>query len=129
MDPRTAAGIAALRADVAALAERLGPEPRALGLDGVVTGAIASLQHRVDRLERRLLAGVARRESARMRDLGTVRGALYPFGLRQERTLNLVPTMARHGLDLLGELHRAAGGHAEALVGATAARAQAAPVA
>ena len=129
MDPRTAAGIAALRADVAALTERLGPEPRELGLDAVVTGAIGALQHRVDRLERRLLAGVARRESARMRDLGTVRGALYPFGLRQERALNLVPTLARHGLDLLGELHRAASGHAEALVGVAAARAQAAPVA
>ena len=129
MDPRTAAGIAALRADVAALTERLGSEPRELGLDAVVQGAIGALQHRVDRLERRLLAGVARRESARMRDLGTARGALYPFGGRQERTLNLVPTLARHGLDLLGELHRAAGGHAEALVGVAAARAQAAPVA
>jgi uncharacterized protein YllA (UPF0747 family) len=129
MDSRTAAGIAALRADVAALAERLGPEPRQLGLDAVVTGAIGALQHRVDRLERRLLAGVARRETARMRDVGTVRGALYPFGGRQERTLNLVPTLARHGLDVLEELHRAAAGHAEALVGVSAARAQAAPVA
>lgn len=129
MDSRTTAGIAALRADVAALAERLGPEPRELGLDAVVTGAIGALQHRIDRLERRLLAGVARRESVRMRDLGTVRGALSPFGGRQERTLNLVPTLARHGLELLGELHRAAAGHAEALVGVSAARAEAAPVA
>jgi hypothetical protein len=129
MDPRTAAGIAALRAEVAALADRLGPEPRALGLEGAVQGAIGSLQHRVDRLERRLLAGVARRETVRMRDLGTARGALYPFGGRQERTLNLVPSLARHGLDLLGELHRAAAGHAEAIVGAAPARAEAAPVA
>jgi bacillithiol synthase len=129
MDPRTAAGIAALRADVAALGERLGPEPRELGLDAVVLGAMGSIQHRIDRLERRLLAGVARRESARMRDLGTARGALYPFGGRQERTLNIVPTLARHGLELLGELHRAAAGHAEAIVGAAPARAHAAPVA
>jgi bacillithiol synthase len=129
MDARTAAGIAAMRADVAALAERLGPEPHELGLDAVVQGAIGSLQYRVDRLERRLLAGVARRESVRMRDVGTARGALYPFGGRQERTLNLVPTLARHGLELLGELHRAAAGHAEAIVGAAPARAQAAPVA
>ena len=129
MDGRTAAGIAALRADVAGLAERLGPEPHELGLDAVVQGAIGSLQHRVDRLERRLLAGVARRESARMRDLGTARGALYPFGGRQERTLNLVPTLARHGLELLSEIHRAAAEHAEMIVGATPARAEAAPVA
>jgi uncharacterized protein YllA (UPF0747 family) len=129
MDRRTAAGIAALRADVAALADRLGPEPHELALDAVVQGAIGSLQHRVDRLERRLLAGVARRETARMRDLGTVRAALYPFGGRQERTLNLVPTLARHGLDLLGEIHRAAAGHAETIVGTAPARAEAAPVA
>jgi len=122
MNPRTAAGIAALRAEVASLSDRLGSEPHELGLDAVVQGAIGSLQHRVDRLERRLLAGVTRRETARMRDLGTVRGALYPFGARQERTLNLVPTLARHGLELLGELHEAAAGHAEAIVqGATAA--------
>jgi uncharacterized protein YllA (UPF0747 family) len=129
MDPRTTAGIAALRAEVAAIADRLGPEPRELGLEAAVQGAIGSLQHRVDRLERRLLAGVARRESARMRDVGTARGALYPFGGRQERTLNLVPTLARHGLDLLGELHRAAAGHAEMIVGGVPARAEAAPVA
>ena len=129
MDPRTAAGIAALRTDVASLAERLGPEPHELGLDAVVRGAIGSLQHRVDRLERRLLAGVARRETVRMRDLGTARGALYPFGGRQERTLNLVPTLARHGLELLGELRDAAAGHAEAIVKGAAAGAHAAPVA
>jgi hypothetical protein len=114
---------------VAAIADRLGPEPRELGLESAVLGALGSLQHRVDRLERRLLAGVARRESVRMRDLGTVRGALYPFGGRQERTLNLVPSLARHGMDLLGEIHRAAAGHAEAIVGGATSRAQAAPVA
>ena len=129
MAPRTASGIAALRADLAALEERLGSEPPELGLDAVVRGAAASLQHRVDRLERRLLAGVARRESVKMRDLGTARGALFPFGGRQERTLNLIPTLARHGLELLGELHGAAAGHAEAIVGGAPARAHAAPVA
>jgi hypothetical protein len=129
MDARTASGIAAHRAEYAALADRLGPEPHELGLDAVVQGAIGSLQHRVDRLERRLLAGVVRRESVRMRDLATVRAALYPFGSRQERTLNIVPTLARHGLDLLGEIHRAAARHAETIVGAAAAPAETAPVA
>jgi hypothetical protein len=122
MDPRTAAGIAALRADVAALGERLGPEPRELGLDAVVTGAIGALQHRVDRLERRLLAGIARRESGKMRDLGTVRGALYPFGGRQERTLNLVPTLARHGL-VGGTSASVSGARTEAAIACCAAAA------
>jgi bacillithiol synthase len=117
MDSRTAAGLAAMRADVASLTERLGTEPRALGLDAVVQGAVVSLQHRIDRLERRLLAGVARRETDRMRDLGTARGALYPFGGRQERTLNLIPILARHGTELLREIHAAAGVYADDIVG------------
>ena len=129
MNPRTAAGLAARRADVAALGDRLGSEPRELGLDAVVTGAIGSLQHRLDRLERRLLAGVARRESERMRDLGTARGALYPFGGRQERTLNLVPILARHGMALLEELHAAASGYADEIVDGVATRVAATPVA
>ena len=129
MDPRTAAGLAALRADVAALHDRLGPEPRELKLDAVVQGAIGSLQHRVDRLERRLLAGVARREADRMRDLGTARGALYPFGGRQERTLNLVPILARHGVELLEDLHAAAAGYADEIVAGVATRVPATPVA
>ena len=116
MAPHTAEGLARLRADVSALGERLGPEPGTLRLDAVVQGAIASLQHRIDRLERRLLAGVARRETDRMRDLGTARGALYPFGGRQERTLNLIPILARHGAELLGELHAAATVYADEIV-------------
>lgn len=128
MDPRTSAGLAAMREQIARLAESLGPEPAALGLAPAVQGAIASLQHRVDRLERRVVAGIARREQDLMRDLGTVRGALYPFGVRQERALNLLPTLSRHGLELLDELRGAAGGHAAAIVAGAAARA-AAPVA
>ena len=129
MDPRTAAGLAAVRADVAALAARLGTEPRALGLDAVVQGATASLQHRIDRLERRLLAGVARRETDRMRDLGTARGALYPFGGRQERTLNLIPILARHGMELLGEMRAAAGAYADEIVAGARVAAPATPAA
>jgi hypothetical protein len=129
MDARTIAGLAALRADVAALTETLGPEPHALGLDAVVAGAITSMQHRVMRLERRLLAGVARREHGRMRDLATARAALYPFDTRQERALNLIPTLSRHGVELLAEMRDAAAGHAGRLVEGTSARTQVAPVA
>jgi uncharacterized protein YllA (UPF0747 family) len=129
MDPRTAAGLAAMRADVAALTDRLGPEPRALGLDAVVHGAIASLHHRIDRLERRLLAGVARRETDRMRDLGTARGALYPFGGRQERTLNFIPLLARHGMALFDELHASASAYADEILGGVRVAASATPAA
>ena len=75
-----------------------------------------SLQHRVDRLERRLVAGIKRREHAQLREVATLRAALYPRGVRQERALNLLPTLARHGLGLLGEMRDAAGPHAQRLV-------------
>ena len=129
MDPQTASGLTALRSEISALGERLGPEPRSLGLDAVVQGAMASLHHRVNRLERRLLAGIARRESDRMRDLGTARGALYPFNVRQERAVNLIPILARHGVELLREMHGAASVYADSMVAGTAVRAQASPVA
>jgi len=76
-----------------------------------------------------LLAGVARRESARMRDLGTARGALFPFGGRQERTLNLIPMLARHGMELLDDIHAAAAAYADAIVAGAVSRAPATPVA
>src|SRR5206468_10314905 len=120
-------GLPPIRAGTAALAETLGPEPHTLGLDAVVTGAITSMQHRVMRLERRLLAGVARREHAKMRDLATARGALYPFAVRQERALNLIPTLSRHGVELLAEMRDAAGEHASRLVEGTSARTHVAP--
>jgi uncharacterized protein YllA (UPF0747 family) len=74
------------------------------------------MAHRVARLERRALAAIARRESDTMRDLGTARGALYPGGKRQERALNLLPLLARHGDVLLEQMIAGARAHATALV-------------
>jgi uncharacterized protein YllA (UPF0747 family) len=129
MSPRTADGLRSVREAIAELPASLGDEPRALGLDAAVEGAMRSLDHRIARLERRLLAGVARREADLMRDIGTARAALYPLGTRQERKLNLIPILARHGMELLGEMHRAAAPHAARSVGAAAAEARPAPVA
>jgi uncharacterized protein YllA (UPF0747 family) len=128
MSERTASGVESIRAAIDGLPQQLGDEPTQLGLDAALSGAVHALHHRVDRLERRLLAGIARRETDRMRDLGTARGALYPAGIRQERALNLIPLLARHGLDLLGEMRAAAGDHATKLVGAPSVSAQPAPV-
>jgi uncharacterized protein YllA (UPF0747 family) len=129
MSEETAAGVASMRAMIAELPRRLGDEPSRLGLDAAVVGAMNAIQHRVDRLERRLLAGVARRETDRMRDLATARGALYPNGVRQERAVNLIPLLARHGLELLDEMRSAAEAHAAAVVGAVDAAPRPAPVA
>ena len=75
-----------------------------------------SLLHRADRLERRLVAGIKRREHVRLSEVATLRGALFPLNVRQERALNLVPILSRHGLDLLPEMRDAASAHAAALV-------------
>ncbi|HEY2066019.1 MAG TPA: bacillithiol biosynthesis BshC [Gemmatimonadaceae bacterium] len=105
-----------LRATIAALPAELASEAAGTGTSAAVEGASKILLHRVDRLERRLLAGVKRRETALLRDVATLRGALYPLGVRQERMLNGIPIFARHGLSLVEELQRAASMHAERLI-------------
>jgi uncharacterized protein YllA (UPF0747 family) len=69
--------------------------------DRVFAGLRAALAQRTDRLERRLIAAVKSREAIAMRDLATARAALHPAGGRQERSLNLLPLLARHGPELL----------------------------
>ena len=116
MSEQSARALAQLRAAIEALPGALAPESAPLGLDPAMQGGMQSLLHRVDRLERRLVSGIKRREEALFRDVATVRAALYPRGTRQERALNLLPTLARHGLGLLGEMRTAAGAHAQRLV-------------
>ena len=118
MSERSAAALRSLRTALVALPDALAPEAEPLGLGAAVQGSMQSLQHRVDRLERRLVAGVKRREHERLRDVATLRAALFPLGTRQERALNLIPMLSRHGLDLLPEMQRAAMTHAAALIGA-----------
>ena len=106
------------------LAERLGELKAALqSLDGMapaatVDGTGRALDWRLTRLERRINASVKRRETALLRDLATVRASLYPDGVRQERALNLIPMLARHGLGLLDEMRDSAALHARTLVAA-----------
>jgi uncharacterized protein YllA (UPF0747 family) len=87
----------------------------------VVDGAARSLAHRVDRLERRYLAALKRRDDETSRALAVARAALYPGGGRQERTLNALPLLARHGQPLLDAMLRAALVHAQAIVHGRAA--------
>lgn len=79
-----------------------------------------SLLHRVDRLERRLVAGIKRREHQSLREVATLRAHLYPLNTRQERALNLIPTLSRHGMDVLSDMREAASAHASQLLGASA---------
>jgi bacillithiol synthase len=111
-----------LEAARAAVRDHLAHVRDALRADGrgpipeVADGAERAMLWRLTRLERRILAGVKRRESELMAQLEVVRGALRPLGLPQERALNLLPILARHGLEVLDDMLAAARAHADALV-------------
>ena len=109
--------LAKLRAAIAELPEWLHASAEALDLERAVQGASGAMLHRADRLERRLLAAVKRREVALMDDVATLRAALRPQGKRQERVLNPIPILTRQGATLLQEMRDAARAHADALVG------------
>jgi len=112
----TVRALADLRAVIAALPDRLHAESEPLGISAAVVGGAQSLQHRLDRLERRFVAAIKRRETLQMRDVATLRAALRPGGIRQERVLNAIPMLARHGCSLLTEMVNAARPHAASLV-------------
>jgi hypothetical protein len=82
----------------------------------VIDGAQRSIQHRLERLERRIVAAAKRREADTMTQIGTARGALFPLGTRQERALNMLPFMARHGSVITERMIAAARAHAKGLV-------------
>ncbi|MEY4609167.1 MAG: hypothetical protein RL625_1384 [Gemmatimonadota bacterium] len=82
----------------------------------VLEGARQQMLHRLDRLERRIRAASRAREVEAMAELTAVRAILMPEGHRQERRLNLVPLLARHGETLLAQLRAGASMHAGTLV-------------
>lgn len=99
---------AAIRTDVARLDGHLaGP---------TLDGARDQLLRRTDRLERRLLAAIKRKESEAIAAIGAARAVLYPFGHLQERALNIVPFWSRHGDELIIAIRAACAAHARRLI-------------
>ncbi len=82
----------------------------------VVAGLASDLSARLERFERRVVAGVKRREAALMRDVAFVRASLRPDGQSPERVLNLLPMLARFGSSIFDAMRREARAHAERLV-------------
>ena len=105
-----------LRAATARAAGSLGTAGGRLLPPAVPEGFARRSRQLVDRLERRYRAAVKRAESAVFRDVATVRGALQPGGVRQERALNLLPILARHGPAVLDLMLDGARVHAATLV-------------
>jgi bacillithiol biosynthesis cysteine-adding enzyme BshC len=82
----------------------------------VVDGATKQVTYRLDRLERRLVAAVKRREDALLREIAVARAALKPLGKSPERVLNIVPALARYGPDVFERMRDSARKHARQLV-------------
>lgn len=83
----------------------------------ITSGLRANLMRRLDRFERRLIAAAKKQNAELMVEIGTARGALYPFGKHQERALNFVPLLARYGAQLRDEMLAEASRHAARLIG------------
>ncbi len=84
----------------------------------VLDGARNAIGHRLDRLERRIVSAIKRREEELGRGIATARASLFPLDRPQERVLNLMPMLARHGPRLLDLLVDAARAHARGLLAA-----------
>jgi bacillithiol synthase len=115
--PGVEAAIGSMRTDLARSLAALQSADGDVLSERALDGARRGLEHQLERLERRVVAGVKRRESALMRDIATVRGSLYPGGTRQERRLSFVPFLAKYGPDLVDAMLTAARAHARTLVG------------
>jgi bacillithiol biosynthesis cysteine-adding enzyme BshC len=81
----------------------------------VIEGSVRQLLHKLDRLERRVVAAVKRRGSERLHALATARGALFPGGVPQERALNMVPFLAKYGDEVLQRVLSATRAHVSSL--------------
>ena len=79
----------------------------------VLEGLQRNLNHRIEKLERRYAASIKRRGNEALRDVAIARGSLFPFGVPQERAMNLVPLLARHGDELIAAVMTEARKHAE----------------
>ena len=117
--PALRSALADARDAIERLTTRLREEPDTATLvpPAALDGTRRALEWRVDRLERRYLAAVKRREEQLMQDLGTARASLFPDGVRQERALNLLPFLARYGDALLERMRTLAAEHATRVAG------------
>ena len=117
--PAVREALAALRSSVGEHVSTIAAAVRDASLTPpeVVDGARKQIDHRMDRLERRLRSAATKRETEALRDLAAIRASLQPEGERQERRLNYVPLFARYGEPLLARLADGAAQHAGNLIG------------
>jgi glutamate-1-semialdehyde aminotransferase len=110
-------GLAALNAAIEGGMNAISAAAGGLTTPEVLEGARKQLQHRAERLERRLRAAATRLETDAVRDLAAIRATIQPEGERQERRLNYLPFLARYGEPLVARLREGARQHAVSLIG------------
>lgn len=108
----------ALEAAASALDAALARSSPPLVDRAVAEGTRRTIAHRLDRLERRVAAATKRRESDLVHQLDVARASLFPLDRLQERVLNLMPMLARHGMALMDAMAARAREHA-VLLGAS----------
>lgn len=86
----------------------------------VVNGLQRDLALKLDRFERRVRAGVKRREGALMQRAASLRASLRPLGSSPERVLNLIPMLVRHGVVVFDRMLAEAALYARTVVRGTA---------
>ncbi|HYW49589.1 MAG TPA: bacillithiol biosynthesis BshC, partial [Gemmatimonadaceae bacterium] len=106
--------LASLRSQLQVSARTL--RESALMAPAALDGAVAQLTHRADRLERRVLAASKQRITETLRRVEQAQAMLWPHGSPQERVVNPLPWLARHGTPLLEQMQRACDEHAATLV-------------
>jgi bacillithiol biosynthesis cysteine-adding enzyme BshC len=94
------------------LTQDLGAVEQALGaLDPTLKGAAESARgralHQVETLYEKSIRALKKRDQTRAERLRRTRDALFPGGALQERGLNLVSALARHGDDLVARVEAA----------------------
>lgn len=116
LNPTMASALRELRSSMDTALDKLGAANDGVVATDVISGLSREMAHRLERLERRVVAGAKRREDDLMRRISTVRGALYPHGAKQERKLGWLPFLVREGMPLVEQMLAAATQHAQALV-------------
>jgi bacillithiol synthase len=87
---------------------RMPPQP--------IEGARRTLQLRIDRLERRILAAAKRADADRLQRVQAAAASVFPTNKRQERAANLMPFLGRYGMQLFARMQEQAAAYARALV-------------
>ena len=82
----------------------------------VTDGLRRDISQRIDRVDRRIVAALKRREQSLMRDIALVRAGRRPHGKSPERVLTLLPMLARYGPELLSIMRTRAAEHARRLI-------------